>query len=365
MSGTGSMTPIPGGPVAPSTYVDEWCTGALPLALYAERFVRAECGFWGVSNPTEDTYSCRHIWNKFQRDELAFALCEAQEEIEDEAGYPLQRKWFTDETHNYKSSVFAIQNHIIAGGVQSITVIDDDSPVDHTNDPAVIGPLASTVTDEKEIKVYYPDTTQEITPRQITIAGGQVTIWIPRCRLVDAAYINNPDEGLDYNNLLYFQSTVDVKRVYNDPSTNAVLFTNHNCSAICSQYGCNEYTQDACMKIVKPVTSLVEVFPADYANATWTRETVCRSYGHMRLNYYAGIDPTRQAQDAIVRLAHAKMSKEPCGCNPIQQLWKRDTNVPNALTRERINCPFGLSDGAWAAWQFAQAMKVVRGGRSL
>ena len=81
----------------------------------------------------------------------------------------------------------------------------------------------------------------------------------------------------------------------------------------------------------------------------------------MRLNYLSGMDPTSpQAEDAIIRLAHSKMPEEPCGCSVAQRLWKRDRSVPSLLTAERLNCPFGLSDGAWIAWKFAMALKKYR-----
>jgi len=56
------------------------------------------------------------------------------------------------------------------------------------------------------------------------------------------------------------------------------------------------------------------------------------------------------------------MPKEPCACDIVQYYWERDRNMPEAFTRERANCPFGMSDGAWIAWRFAQTLKTVRGG---
>jgi len=80
----------------------------------------------------------------------------------------------------------------------------------------------------------------------------------------------------------------------------------------------------------------------------------------VRVNYYDGKQYlSRQMEDAIVRLAHAKMPDEPCGCDVAQRMWKRDRNVPEVLTRERINCPFGMSDGAWIAWQFTRSFKQM------
>ncbi|NUN03980.1 MAG: hypothetical protein HUU41_22980, partial [Bryobacteraceae bacterium] len=60
------------------------------------------------------------------------------------------------------------------------------------------------------------------------------------------ALADNPPEGWDYADVANFEATVDVKRVYNDPSTNAVLVWPHQCSVVCAQGGCDEYTHAGC-----------------------------------------------------------------------------------------------------------------------
>ncbi|MHA2066141.1 MAG: hypothetical protein ACXABY_17355, partial [Candidatus Thorarchaeota archaeon] len=69
-----------------------------------------------------------------------------------------------------------------------------------------------------------------------------------------------------------------------------------------------------------------------------------------------------QAEDAIIRLANTKMPEDPCGCETAQRLWREDRQRPDPTTVPRLNNPFGMSNGAWAAWKYAQAMKVFRAG---
>jgi hypothetical protein len=56
------------------------------------------------------------------------------------------------------------------------------------------------------------------------------------------------------------------------------------------------------------------------------------------------------------------MPKEPCGCDPLRAMWQRDRLQLDTYTRERINCPYGTSEGAWIAWRWTENIKLVRGG---
>ena len=77
-----------------------------------------------------------------------------------------------------------------------------------------------------------------------------------------------------------------------------------------------------------------------------------------RLYYLSGLTAlSQQMKSALVRLAHTKMPEELCGCDTYTRLWARDRHVPDVLTRERINCPFGMMDGAWEAFKIVQRLK--------
>lgn len=339
----------------------------IPLARYAQLIEYDECSFFGVRNPAiEWQTACRRIWLKRERDMILKYLLEAQDEIENVVGYPLQDRWVVTEQRPYSFPLKARWKEVIEGGVMAETDISSGEAVDHSTDPAVVGPIATTVTDENEIHVYHPGTDLEIHPSQITLSAGSLTIEIPRCRLVTEAAADNEEGGMAYDDLTNFESTVDVKRVYNDPSTHATLVWPHACTTTSTYCGCTcgQYTQAACIYVRNGQLGFVDVLPASYSAGSWstTCATCCGNPHHVLLNYRAGLTALGyQAEDAVLRLAHAKMPAEPCSCDIMRRVWQRDRNVPDVLTRERLNCPFGLSDGAWVAWKFAQALKIHRG----
>lgn len=338
-------------------------SGVISLARYAQIIGYAECAFFGVNAPGNVALACRTIWTLEQRRNIAKYLAEAQSAIEDVVRYPLSPKWFVNEEHDLRCPVMADWTRIIAAGVRAESVIEEGATVvlssgNAINDPASIA-VATSVTNADEIHIYHPDSQAEIFPSSIAISGGTATIEIPRCRLV--ADQDNPPEGWEYADDANFLDEVDVRRVYNDPSTNATLVTQ---GGTCNCGSCSEEIGTACMFITDKQIGAVSVRPATYTGAAWlTTSTLCRGYARVRLNYLAGLTTLSPLlEDAIVRLAHAKMPNEPCGCDVAQGVWKRDRNIPDLLTRERINNDFGLSDGAWAAWQIASSKKLLRAG---
>ena len=371
-SGSGVGTPIVIPPVVPPVgggpYVE--LGEALPRSCvspnrYAKIIQQKECAFWGVNNPDDPEPGCRDIWTLPQRDEVMRYLAEAQEEIEQQVDFYLCPTWVTDEQHPYRQPVFTSWGKVIAGGVRAETVIQAGAAVDHSVDPAIIGPIVTTLTSTSEIKIFYPGSEREIEPKKMLISGGNLTVWIPRCRMVKPDLMDNPPEGLDYYDTANFLATVDVKRVYNDPSTNATLIWPHQCSAVCGQAGCSAYTATGCEYVRLPEIGSLDVTPATYSNGQWVsgvNSSCCRGRPQfVKLNYYAGAQTTKQMEDTIIRLAHSKMPDEFCGCEVWTRLWRRDRNVPEILTRERLNNPFGLADGAFIAFSFTRQFRLVRG----
>lgn len=349
----------------------------LPLPRYAQMIGMAECAFFGVSSPYDKKYACSPVWTKVQRDMVEHALREAEEELVNEVGYPLKPRWiFENYGDEQPFALYPIAKYawVLEGGIRGTSDIALSEAVSHVSDPAIIGPVATTVTDEDEIRVYHPGLEVEINPSKITLAGGFVTIEIPRCRLVAEDYIDNPPEGLDYMDVppsptSPFLAEVDIKRVYNDPSKQ-VEFVYKGGSANCSVgNACEETIEEGCIHVHDQETGILHVHPASWIGGEWVSSSSCtwgRGCPHLiRMYYRAGMPPgnpwsMRQMETTVLRLAHSKMPDEPCGCEISQRLWKRDRNIPDIMTRERLNCPFGLSDGAWVAWQFALSMRVVR-----
>lgn len=374
-SGSGTGTAIVPA-VCPAT--PPWTTADLPdcqavsLARYIEILGIDECGFWGVYYDGQPA-NCRTIWIKHERDMIQRQLLEAQEEIQEVTRYPLTACWIQGDRQPYKFPLISRWAKVIQGGVPAMAYIDDDAVVDHSTDPAIVGPIATSITDADEVRVYFPASLTnemvEITPSRVVLTGGLLTLYIPRCRMVHPDEWNNTRQGLDYTDLTNFCSVVDVMRVYNDPSTHATMIWPHVCQSSgvngCTCPSCSQYTQDACILVHEGRIGKLGILPGAYSGGAWTRVSsdCCGTPDYVELNYQAGMVPiTKQAEDSVIRLAHSKMPNEPCACEMVRYYWERDRNVPEVFTRERLNCPFGMADGAWIAWRFASTLRTVRGG---
>lgn len=323
---------------------------AVPLHRYAARIGYTEWAFFGLNHPDNPRYACREVWTQPQRDMVEWALLEAQEEIEAELRYTLVPKWQAAERHPATCPVRTQWGKVLAAGVMADTVIEAGVAVDYAADPAtVVVDLGSHA--PEDVHLFLPGTDLEVTPTGRTGPGstGVATYSIPWARLVAWDYRHNPPEGWLYADVATWgTAALDVRAVENDPSTQGVLLSREVCGL------CGSIEEAACLRIER----------GDVGVLTWERTETCASHRPewIELHYLAGMMPlTRQAEDTVIRLAHAKMPEEPCGCEVAQRLWRRDRHVPEVLTRERINCPYGLSDGAWQAWRFTQSMKLVRG----
>lgn len=332
---------------------------AVRLARYSKIISYPECAFFGVNNPADedDNGQCREIWVKDNRDTILKYLAEAQFEIEQTTGYPLAPRYIGEsqpdqfqDWQTFKRRIVTKFARFIEAGVEATADISLGEAINTAVDPGIIGPVVTTVTDTSEVHVYHPGLDVEIDPSSVTITGGNLTIELPRCRTVKQEFADNPVTGLAYADLANFESTVDIKRTYTDTSTQATLAYPEGCT------DCTEQTISGCVYVRNPRVGVLDIQLSGNGNNLCTCNPQI-----IRLNYLAGMDVlTRQAVDAIIRLAHSKMPNEPCGCRVVQRLWGRDREIPEILSAERLNCPFGLSNGAWVAFQFSQAMKIYR-----
>lgn len=340
----------------------------ISLARYAQLTGYSECAIMGVNSPTEVYGDCENpIWTTYERNTLLYYLGEAQEEIESVTRYPLCPTYITNEEHNYSFPLHTDWVKVLQVGARATEDIELDEAVDYSDEPAAIGPMTTTVTDMDEVHVYYPGSDREIEVLQKELVGDQLTLYISRCRLVAADKLETPQGGWDYTDLDNFTDTVDVKRIYTDPSQHGSLVWLHRGTGSCASCGCatcGEHTEDACLLVHNAKTGAIGALQATYSNAQWTAGCslcFCSCPDKVRINYRAGLNPiSSQAENAVLRLAHAKMPPELCGCGPLKSMWTRDTRVPDVLTSERENCPFGMSDGAWTAWRFANALATRR-----
>lgn len=343
---------------------------AISLPKYAQMIGYDECAFFGVVYEGQAQAACNDLWSEYQRLEMAQALAEAQADMEDVIGYPLCPTWIVGtpdeepggdlrrvDQQAYSRVQAARYPHVLEVGARATETVAAGAAVNHAGDPATVGPLATSALHSQEIKVYYPGSRREIVPSKVTMAGGDMTIEIPRCRLVRPDLLNNPRGGWGYEQTANFLAEVDVEREYVDPSRNAVL-VRRDCEC---KSGCGDCTQDACIYVKDWEAGIFHVRPAVYEDGVWQPRSLTRRYDQVRLYYRAGarrLSPRLEA--SIVRLAHSKAPEAPCSCPHTEHLWRRDRNVPEVLTKERLNCPFGLSDGAWIAYRTAMLMRHER-----
>lgn len=320
---------------------------AVTLEDYAHRIGYQDCAFFGVNHPNNVNYACREIWTLDQRQSVEMALLQAQDMIENVLGYFLTPKWAVDEQHTFRDVLPLNWCHLIEMGVVDDSMISSAAVIAYITDPVVVTVLNVTCP-VADIHVMFHDTDTEIMPTLKTLIGGTLTLEIPWCRLVDPAYQDNPANGLTHADVLTWGApSVDIRCITNDNTAYMTLHRREFCN-------CDDYAGTGCAYIKNNKLSFISVIPDT---------TLCGCWEFGTFSYRSGLQQlTQQHKDAVIRLAHSLMPDEPCGCKITQRLWERDRKAPEILTRERINCPFGLSDGAWNTWVWVNTMKVVRGG---
>lgn len=323
---------------------------AVSLPRYAQIVDYSEAAFFGVQQPGQTQYQCRTIWTRWQRQAVTRALMNAQGEFWKHCGYPFVPTYITAERHPYKTIALLDNCNVVALGEKADVMVAAGETIDYTNDPATVA-CATTVTDPDEIHVFHPGTDYEIIPSSVVIAGGTVTILIPRVRMVALAYDDNPAEGWDYSDDTYFETEVDVRRIYLDTTHQVQVYCREDCTCPpgdMTTYWNNAYLRNARIGHIELDcdTSICDCNPR-----------------FMEASYLCGLEAIPiHAEDAIIRLAHSLMPEEPCGCDFLRAMWNRDKDVPDVLTAERENCPLGMSNGAWIAWCFMRDLVCYRGG---
>lgn len=386
-SGTGTpiVIPTPTSPLDGTFFEGARLDGlALPLALYPSLVGYDECAFWGVLTQHNQAESdCSELWTETNRMLLFYGLQQAQQMIEDYVGFfltptfvsgkfadsPFDNFRFVD-NHAYCPTLNTKWRNIIEFGDRVEEFIEEGATVTYAADPVVLGPFVIELGDIYELKIYHPGSNREITPSKIIYASGSLTIHIPRCRLVkeELLSIGTKDDGLHYENDLFFEETVDIKRIYADTTHQVDLVSPHSCNAFCSSTLCTEHTQTGCAFVQDARQGFIQVSPGNYIEATnswrYTNSNFCScNYQTARLYYRSGLKYLSwNIYDMILRLTHTLIPDELCSCGHVAHILNRDREIPRNLTRAKQNNPFGEMTGAWFAFKVAQRMKIWRAG---
>lgn len=346
------------------------------------------------------------------RDELAYAIASAEQELADYLGYWPAPVWVQDErvelgnrpgywlmsSRDVRGDIVSCKakyGQMISGGAKAKTLIDDVAAIVYTDvdldtyfETATIT-CATTVTDPEEIHIYYPglsgDDEWEIRPISVAISAGVATITCRREQLVIKTLLESLEAGavggLTNANFL---TTVDVYRVYNDPSTQVSLVWRNDGWWSCCSDGCEScglVIQTGCLttkdKALGVVTFSAADWNADTATFSSNVYSECRRPDYVRLWYRAGfrdmslltpnITMSREWQRAVSILAISKLDRLICSCkavSDVQSHWNTDLRR-NVGTRDKTqslkvthyeleSCPFGTTIGAIETWRLAR-----------
>lgn len=356
-SGSGVGTPITGG--APSGMP----VRALPYTLLSlERYAQlmslnpAHFNQSYSDNVFPITSSCQDVWYKYSwqridvvsREELAYAIKQAEEDIADVLGYWPAPKWTASEKldydHHYlkdrwtihglntlleaktvtarKGKVLAPGRRVVALAGDSIGVSYSDEDGDGLNETATItvdisGTAAETVLDSgydsdivssRGLKVYFEDQgghqDWEIrTPISRSYSGTTLTV-IYRCwqlirpeLLEEYPQITEEPFPIDISDSSNLVDAVDVYLEYTDPTQVSVEFVwrrQQSCT-VCNGSGCevcNPYSVNGCLTVADSDAAILSPVPGSYsvANSRWEKSSVSvsREPDYVRAWYYSG-----------------------------------------------------------------------------
>lgn len=359
----------------------------LTLARFAQICGMHPLHFWQVridTDPFCDQIMFQHEWQNVDhvsREEIARAISEVENKIEDYLGYRLAPSWEIDEwrettrpfnpelinlsisdVRGYRQTVKANWGYVISGGIEAKTLIDDAVAIAYSDvdsdgyfETATVT-VPTTVLDKNEIAIFYPgengDDEWEIRPTEVSIAGGVATIIFRREFVVIPEKLELFDiqgaEAIGTDNA-DFLTTVDVYRRYNDPQTQAnflwePLATGNWCST-CGGTGCTVCayaTQNGCLILRgEPRNSQLGYWPGswDSVNDVFQSEpwAVGRQPDIVRLYYYSGWRNksnkyiSRLDKDwefTIAVMAMALLDRPPCDCAKGNwSMWRQDMTI--------------------------------------
>lgn len=357
------------------------------------------------------------------REAIARAIATAESKIEDYLGFRLLPTYEANEKHRtpqpyhpefvnyngrriqgFQATVQADWRYVREYGIRAttpLTIVQQTvgpNLVDLVwvpNQPGYAWEVASVIADAtgvldpQEIHVYYPghldDPTWEIKPIAATIDSTthQATIIIRRELMVlDSKWDTISPEAVDGTDDTAFLSTVDVQRVYTDPSVEgALLFEPLPYCNECQSAGgsgcvrCSYLEATACLY----PRGIERDGQTAYRPAQWDAETqafktldlvIGRQPDDIRINYLAGwedktsrtplVTMDRKWREAVVYFAAALLERPPCDCSPdYWEYWREDLSTTfnprgGAITNvspQDLLSPFGTRRGAVFAWK--------------
>lgn len=382
-----------------------------------------------VSSYRPELFACDDLWFQYasqregqaSREDLALALRAAEDKVFKELGYPLVPIWVRNEehqlTHAYAvelvnpygrnsrglaKSVRSKLGYVIQGGIRAKSLIDDAAAVVYSDvdgdgyaETATVT-VSTTVTDGQEIHVYYPGESGsdawEIRPIRVTLSGGTATIKFrkelaPDVNLIEK-YTHPGDNTLTINgdDNANFLATVDVYRVYNDPSVQATLYSEFESCNACGGSGCDYCEADsttACLYVRNGKLGILAYTPGDWdaeeenfvspENTISEPDKIVISYRAGLVNHdltYPYLDMEPQWERAIVYYAISLLDREMSGCENTHNIWtyqnedlaksvsSQGSSVSYSINFTDMSNPFGTTRAALDLWRMVKRHRL-------
>ena len=328
------------------------------MSRYAARLHESEMDFWGVYRGPGPIDPPSRYWLGTERRMLGEHLRDAAALIESFMCCHLKPRWNRREEEAYRGLPHPLNwKRFVRGGIRATSIYEVAAEIIYVGDYGYVTVAHGGVGAEREVRVWYDDTELPIEYSEIVFGVANIELTIPRWRLVDPEVMlerDNDNRGVMWETDSNFLTTLTVGREYNDPSEQGEFIAQY-ASALCGCGAtCERCCQTACVVPSHPRIGTVNLYPATYEDGLWTI-THCLRYNPdtVRISYQSGLSTIPyELEDAVIRLAHTLMPDNPCpvGRDPQHRFWMRDRRIPDTLTRERVNCPWGEMNGAWYAW---------------
>lgn len=332
--------------------------------------------------------------DKVGREEIAFALSEAEFILAEYLGFSIAPTWEVEEhlgvtmpgmlynvsglnARGQRLSVQTSRGYVISGGREAKTLIDDDVSISYSDtdndgysETATVTVTTDVVADE--IAVYYPgesDYNWEIKPVFVTVESGVATIKLKREHLLlpelTESLLPTPVNGTIDGNFL---SAVDVYRKYNDPSQQLQMIWEAGNNTYSAQYGS--------LSVRNARNGIVTIAPGTWNSTTnlfdYTEYCDCRVPDRVRLWYKAGLTgpQAKVFERAVCYLALTYLDNLICACPTMertQTYWKEDyaLRVGSASMSKSFGArksvtdnPLGTTRAAEFAWTLVRRAQI-------
>ena len=368
-------------------------------------------GTYAPKYPRCDDMWLQHDWQsagQLSSEALAFALRQAEDVVMEHLHWSPVPQWFEEEvslTPYYKveawtnwnsrgqpKSLFTRWGMVVEPGRKASTYIDTPSIVWVNNDGDTFTEtaqitFATTVTDEQELRVFYPgesgEASWEIRPlNSVTIAAGVATIEFPRYLIplwdLVEALPTDDDPHVDINGDLdaNFLDEVDVYRVYTDVSQQATFY--YDPSQSCAGVPCDLTGETGCLFIRDARRGILAYQRSDWNSTTESYDSAAWTYGvpyKATIYYRAGKQDSRQMfpklqmDEALERMisfyALSLLDTELCGCDNTKKIWQYMTadlaEIKESnrfmMSWNALDNPLGTTRAAMRLWKHIQPLR--------